>query len=117
MFSLGNHHRYLLYNQPCDMRKGFDGLCGLVTNQLGRSPMDGGVYIFINKQRNQIKLLCWEPGGLVLYHKRLERGRFSVPDLTQSSGVLKWPDLVLIVEGIELSSVKKKVRFSGIKST
>ncbi|MFN3530437.1 MAG: IS66 family insertion sequence element accessory protein TnpB, partial [Bacteroidia bacterium] len=109
MFSLGNHQRYLLYNQPCDMRKGFDGLCGLVTNQLGRSPMDGGVYIFINKQRNQIKLLCWEPGGLVLYHKRLERGRFSVPDLSQNSGVLKWPDLVLIVEGIELSSVKKKV--------
>lgn len=81
------------------MRKGFDGLCGLVTNQLSRSPMDGGVYIFINKQRNQIKLLCWEPGGLVLYHKRLERGRFSVPDLTQSSGALKWPYLVLIVEG------------------
>lgn len=98
------------------MRKGFDGLCGLVTNQLNRSVFDGGVYIFINKQRNQIKLLCWEPGGIVLYHKRLERGRFSVPDLTQSSGVLKWPDLVLIVEGIELGSVRKKMRLSDINS-
>jgi transposase len=114
MFSLGNSQRYLLYNQPCDMRKGFDGLCGLVSNELGRSPLDGSVYIFINRQRDHIKLLCWEPGGLVMYQKRLERGRFSVPDLRSSSGVLNWPELVLIVEGIELSSVKKKVRFSGL---
>ena len=117
MFSLGNSQRYLLYSQACDMRKGFDGLCGLVNNELSRSPMDGAVYIFINRQRNQIKLLCWEPGGFVLYHKRLERGRFSVPDLAHNSGILQWPDLVLIVEGIEISTVRKKVRFLGIKST
>lgn len=115
MFSLGNSQRYLLYNQPCDMRKGFDGLCGLVSNELRLNPLDGGVYIFINRQRNQIKLLCWEPGGLVMYHKRLEQGRFSVPDLSRSSGVIQWPELVLIVEGIELARVRKKVRFSGIK--
>jgi transposase len=111
MFSLGNSQRYLLYSQACDMRKGFDGLCGLVNNELNRSPTDGAVYIFINRQRNQIKLLCWEPGGFVLYHKRLERGRFSVPDLAHNSGILQWPDLVLIVEGIEISTVRKKSDF------
>lgn len=116
MFSLGHHHHYLLYGPPCDMRKGFDGLCGLVTNALGRSPLDGSVYIFVNRRCDQLKLLVWEPGGLVLYHKRLEKGRFSVPDTSQGNRVIKWPELVLIAEGIQVSSVRKKVRFQGIKA-
>ena len=58
-----------------------------------------------------MKLLHWEHGGLVLYQKRLEQGRFSVPDLGLSSGVINWPDLVLIVEGIEISSIKRKTRY------
>jgi transposase len=93
------------------MRKGFDGLSGIVVNELGKSPTDGNVYIFINRNRNQMKLLHWEHGGLVLYQKRLERGRFSVPDLRLSSGAINWPDLVLIVEGIEISSIKRKTRY------
>lgn len=111
MFSLGHSQRYFLYDQACDMRKGFDGLSGIVVNELGKSPTDGNVYIFINRNRNQMKLLHWEHGGLVLYQKRLERGRFSVPDLRLSSGAINWPDLVLIVEGIEISSIKRKARF------
>ena len=51
MFSLGSQHQYYLYKGSCDMRKGFDGLSGLVTNELGRSPMEGSVFVFINKQR------------------------------------------------------------------
>ncbi len=111
MFSLGHSQRYFLYDQACDMRKGFDGLSGIVVNELGKSPTDGNVYIFINRNRNQMKLLHWEHGGLVLYQKRLERGRFSVPDLRLSSGAINWPDLVLIVEGIEISSIKRKTRY------
>jgi transposase len=112
MFSLGHSQRYYLYDKACDMRKGFDGLCGLVSKELGKSPVDGSVYVFINGQRTQLKLLHWEHGGLVLYQKRLERGRFSVPDLSIRKGELYWPELVLIVEGIELSAVKKRKRFS-----
>lgn len=93
------------------MRKGFNGLSGIVVNELGKSPIDGNVYVFINKNRNQMKLLHWERGGLVLYQKRLERGRFSIPNLANNSGVINWPDLVLIVEGIEISNIKRKVRF------
>lgn len=93
------------------MRKGFNGLSGIVVNELGKSPIDGNVYVFINKNRNQMKLLHWEHGGLVLYQKRLERGRFSIPNLANNSGVINWPDLVLIVEGIEISNIKRKVRF------
>ena len=71
MFSLNDSMRYLLYNKPTDMRKSYHTLCGLVTNELGCDPCNGDVYIFINKARNRIKLLHWEPGGLVLYCKLL----------------------------------------------
>ena len=93
------------------MRKGFDGLSGLVTNELGRSPTDGSVFVFINKQRNQMKLLHWEGGGLVLYQKRLEAGRFSLPEKTEKDYNLSWPELVLIVEEICYVGLKKKRRY------
>ena len=49
------------------MRKGFDGLCGLVRNELWRDPLSGDVFIFMNRRRNQVKLLSWESGGLAIY--------------------------------------------------
>lgn len=93
------------------MRKGFDGLSGLVVNELAKQPSSGDVFVFVNRSRNQMKLLHWERGGLVLYHKRLERGQFFVPDLSATSEGISWPDLVLIVEGISLSSVRRKARY------
>ncbi|MBK9509863.1 MAG: IS66 family insertion sequence element accessory protein TnpB [Cytophagaceae bacterium] len=90
------------------MRKGFDGLSGLVRNELGRSPTEGSVFVFVNKQRNQMKLLHWERGGLVLYQKRLEAGRFCLPEKTEKDCHLSWPELVLIVEGISYIGLKKK---------
>ena len=94
------------------MRKGFDGLSGLVSNELGRSPTDGSVFVFVNRQRNQMKLLHWEPGGLVLFQKRLEAGRFSLPAKQDTEGHLSWPELVLIVEGISYMALKKRKRFA-----
>ncbi|MBK9291935.1 MAG: IS66 family insertion sequence element accessory protein TnpB [Bacteroidetes bacterium] len=78
MFSITSA-RYFLYLEPTDMRKSFDGLCGLVTSKLGQNPMSGDLYIFINKPRNCIKMLRWEPGGFVLFYKRLEQGRLQLP--------------------------------------
>ena len=74
MFSLNDSMRYLLYNQPTDMRKSYHSLSGIETNILDRDPCNGDVYIFINKNRNRIKLLHWEPGGMVIYSKLLETG-------------------------------------------
>ena len=85
------------------MRKSYHTLCGLVTNELGCDPCSGDVYIFINKARNRIKLLHWEPGGLVLYCKLLESGTFGMPSgLAKDavSGRIEWSELVMIVEGI-----------------
>lgn len=74
----------------------------LVSSELGRDPLGGEVFIFVNRSRTTIKLLHWERGGLVLYHKRLESGRFSLPRV-HSSGKgcsILWRDLVMMVEGI-----------------
>lgn len=102
MFSLNDSMRYLLYSEPTDMRKSYHTLSGLVTNNLGFNVRNGDVYIFINKARNRIKLLHMEPGGLVIYSKLLEEGRFRLPARDQNQGSLKmdWVDLVMMVEGV-----------------
>jgi hypothetical protein len=114
MFSLGERHRYFLYRQAVDMRKGFDGLSGAVRNDLGLDPLSGDVFIFMNSKRTHIKLLVWEASGFVLYYKRLERGRFEYPTGAQIGNSLSvsWPQLMLIVQGIDLKSVRQRKRFS-----
>ena len=112
MFSLTSSHRFEYYCQPCDMRKGFDGLYGLVQNELGRNPLDGDVFVFLNKPRNTIKLLHWERDGLVIYHKRLEKGTFPPPQIEANQTQIRWPELVLMLEGITATKLKRKPRFS-----
>lgn len=95
------------------MRKGFDSLCGVVRSEMGRDPLSGEVFVFINRGRTTIKLLHWERGGLVVYHKRLEQGRFSMPryNVTSGSYSLMWAELVMMVEGIQMSDVRYKKRY------
>lgn len=108
MFSLGGSHRYYLYSGHCDMRKSFDGLCGLVTDQMHRTTTGGEVFVFLNRTRTHLKLLHWESGGFVLYYKRLEKGTFLPPKDKKGLEIL-WSDLVLMVEGIKVvKSIQKK---------
>ena len=99
MFSLNDSMRYWLYTEPTDMRKSFHTLSGLVRDRMERNPLDGDVYIFINRHRNRMKLLHWEPGGLVLYSKMLERGTFGRASGLRDDGSMAWRDLVMVVEG------------------
>ena len=96
------------------MRKGFDALCGLVSQHCSSSVLQGGVYIFINKKRNQIKLLAWEGDGLAIYYKRLEKGVYELPSIAanSNSATIDAVQLQLILQGIVLNSVRKKKRFS-----
>ena len=93
------------------MRKGFNGLSGLVRNEMAQNPMSGAVYIFLNRRRDRMKILVWESGGFVMYYKLLEKGTFQRPKLNGNSATISWHQLVLIMEGVELSSVKKRKRF------
>lgn len=117
MFSLNERNRYFLYRSATDMRKGFDGLSGVVRNSLGMDPLSGDVFIFLNRRRTHMKLLVWEESGFVVYYKRLERGRFEYPNIdgSERSMVISWRQLMLIIEGIELKSVRQRKRFSLAK--
>lgn len=112
MLSLTSSHRYLLYSKPCDMRKSFDALSGLVRSELGSNPLSGDVFVFLNKKRNHLKLLHWEHGGFVLYYKRLEKGTFTPPVLREDSTTLSWPQLVLMIEGVQVFKSRQNPRFS-----
>lgn len=91
------------YSQPCDMRKGFDGLFGLVQGKLGGDPLSGDLFVFVSRNRKRAKVLLWDGTGLCVYAKRLERGRFA--SLWQQSGAslrLTVNELQLFLEGSTL---------------
>lgn len=96
------------------MRKGFDALSGIIEQQMHANILHGGVYIFVNRKPNQIKLLTWEGDGLSIYYKRLEKGVYELPLISSdhSCATIDVLQLQLILQGIVLNSVKKKVRFA-----
>lgn len=116
MFSLSSSHHYFLYSQPTDMRKSFDGLCGLVSAKMMRNPTSGEVFIFIGTRKDAIKLLHWENGGFVLYYKRLEKGTFELSkNSTESDSLpISWPSLVLLIEGIRVEKYRQNTRYKAL---
>ncbi len=102
--------RYFIYRKSTDMRKGHNGLCGLVINSLGGTPTSGDVFIFINKRRTHIKLLYWDRTGFVIYYKRLEQGTFEIPESNIDHMEIAREDLLMILEGISLKDAKKRKR-------
>lgn len=91
------------------MRKGFDGLSGIVSGQLKGNPCNGDVFIFVNRVRNKIKLLHWESEEFGLYYKRLECGTFDIPVTEGLEQVqLRWTELVLMMEGIKGENIHSK---------
>jgi transposase len=96
------------------MRKSFNGLGGLIQNELHRNVTSGEVFLFVNRRRNRIKLLQGQPGGFVLYCKRLEEGTFELPATNGRS--MFWPELMMLIEGISLDKVKKIERYLLEKS-
>ena len=99
------------FGGPIDMRKGFDGLAAVVTNDLGRDPLSGDVFLFVNRSRKRAKVLLWDGTGLCIYAKRLERGYFaSLWRETQADAVrLTMSELALFLEG---SSLVGRVKLS-----
>lgn len=112
MLALFENRRYFLYRVVTDMRKSFDGLSGLVKQEMKQHVLSGDVFIFINRRRNQVKLLCWDKDGLAVYHKRLEKGTFELPaGGTESVITLTSLQLRLILDGIQLQSIKHRQRY------
>lgn len=111
MLHISQYQSYYLYREPTDMRKGFDKLCGIIQDAMSKNFLTGGVYIFLNKRRNQIKLIQWEGDGLAMYYKRLEKGSYEIPEILPSDFNISPVQLKIILEGIQLKSIKKRVRY------
>jgi len=113
MLHLSRQTNYWLYHVETDMRKGFDSLHGIIKNELRKEIFEGDIFIFINKRRNQIKLLHWEGDGLSMYYKRLEKGTYEIPEKTESTGSIQMnaEQLQYILSGIVLDSIKKRKRY------
>jgi transposase len=92
------------------MRKGFEGLYGLVRDRLLCDPLSGHIFLFVNAPRNRLKLLFWDGTGLWVCAKRLEKGRFRWPaaDTEQVKVVLSPEELVLLLGGIDLSQTERR---------
>jgi transposase len=103
-----------LSTAPTDLRKGFDGLMQVVAEHVRRNVLEGGLFVFVNRRRDRIKLLWWDEDGLAIFYKRLERGTFEVPKVAPDamSVVLSPTELGLILGGIELASVRRRKRYS-----
>jgi transposase len=114
MLHLHSGTAYYWCQGKTDFRKSFDGLCGLVMLHLQREVTAGGVFIFVNRRRNQIKLLHWEGDGLAIYHKRLEKGLFEEPSYSKDGKavLIDAEKLQLILQGIVLNSVIKRKRYT-----
>lgn len=98
------------------MRKGYDGLCGLVQEDFKQNPLSGDVFIFLNRYRNRIKLLQWQEDGFAVYCKRLEKGTFELPkeNSADSSMVITASQIQYILEGVLLTSVKMRMRYQHV---
>ena len=113
ILSFSDRYRYFVYGSQCDMRKGFDGLSGLVRSEFEMDPLLGDVFIFLSRSRNRIKILHWQGDGFCIYSKRLEKGTFELPEkkAVEKSVSISAQQLQLIIAGITLSSVKKRMRY------
>ncbi len=95
--------RVFAYPRPADLRNGLDGLYGLVQSGLGRDPLSGELYLFVNRRRTGCKVLLWDGTGLCIFQKRLECGRFASLFREDGTAVrLTASELALFIEGCDL---------------
>lgn len=112
MLSLGLTGRIWLAVQPIDARKSFDTLAAVVTTTLGRDPLSGDLFVFVNKRRNRLKILAWQGDGYALFLKRLEKGTFALPDATTTDITLSPTQLALLLGGIDLTHTRPRKRYA-----
>jgi transposase len=101
MLKLDESTRVFVADKPVDMRKAINSLSYLVSECFKTLANDGSVYVFYNKDRDRVKCLFWEKNGFVLYHKRLERGRFKFGKNHASSYSISHQQLDWLLAGLD----------------
>ena len=102
MFGLGLATKIYVGLEAVDMRKGFEGLYGLVRDQLGQDPLSGYLFLFTNRDRTRLKALVWDGSGLWVCAKRLEKGRFRWPEAKVRSVAMRPEELAMLLNGLDV---------------
>ena len=110
MFGLGLATKIYVAVESVDMRKGFEGLYGMVRDQLGADPLSGHLFLFSNRTRTRLKALVWDGSGLWVCAKRLEKGRFHWPEAKekQRSVTMRAEELAMLVNGLDLKQTRQR---------
>jgi len=107
--------RVFLYRQATDMRKSFHGLVALTESALKQDPLSGSLFVFVNRRRDRIKILYWGETGFCIWYQQLQRGSYQLPsaESVEEGDTLEVTrsQLSLILDGIDLSSVRQRMRF------
>jgi transposase len=113
MFTLPSSVQVFVCLQPTDLRKSFDSLAAIVSGAVGKNPLSGHLFVFLNRNRDRVKILFWDRSGYCLYYKRLEAGTFRIPSQydTGTAAAMPLPELTLMLEGIDLSGARRRKRF------
>ena len=98
-----------LAREPVDLRKGFDGLGAIVRNKWEKDLFAGHLFVFLGKRMDRCKVLLWDRGGMAIYYKRLERGRFRVPKLALDAThvSIDATQLAMLLDGIDFGRVRR----------
>jgi len=133
MIALTGSLRVFVCTQPADMRRSFDGLCGMAQNVMKQDPLSGHLFLFRNRHRDRLKILYWDRDGLAIWYKRLEQGTWQFPtDVTRddpgkrdhdqtgqqvAAAEITREELSLLLDGIDLRRVAKRLRFAISKKS
>lgn len=101
MLKLSEDIRIYVADKAVDFRKAINGLAALVVEQYTTPVNDGSVYVFYNHDCTRVKCLFWDKNGFVLYHKRLERGRFKLGKSTDGSYTITHQQLDWLFAGLD----------------
>lgn len=114
MLSIGTNTRIFVAVGATDMRKGFNGLQGIISGVLEQDPLSGHLFLFINRRRDKLKILYWDGDGLAIWYRRLEQGTFQMATIAndQTSVEIRSDEFMMLLRGVDLNSVRRRKRFS-----
>lgn len=109
MLTLPSAVRIVLATEPVDMRKSIDGLMALVRSGFGEDVYSGHLFVFVSRRGDRVKILTFSRGGFILYYKRLEQGRFRLPQVEAEAHAVRLDatQLAMLLDGIDVAEVKR----------
>lgn len=113
MLSFAPNMRMYLCARPTDMRKSFDGLCALVRSVFQADPLDGSLFLFVNRRGDRIKMLWWDRDGLAIFYKRLEMGTYEAlkPEGDSPTVEIDATQFALLLSGVSVASAQRRTRY------